>query len=121
MDVEEWTALDHVPEPAVRRAAGRWLRPEELAWCAAQPSLRRALVAVLCCKEAAYKAWAAAGPVHEVALALSGRPESGSAIREVAGPATVEVLWRDVGRRVLAVALATSLQGSDSAGPALYP
>lgn len=121
IDVEEWSALDHLTDPAVCRAARRWLGDDELAWCAGQPSLREALLAVLCSKEAAFKAWGAVPAPHEVRLHLSGSARSGRAACADAAPAAVEVVWRASGPLIVALALATMpTEGSNSAGPALY-
>ena len=70
MDLAEQSAFSHLDDASIRRAAVRWLRPDERAWCAAQPSFREALVIVLSCKEAVYKAWRASGEVHDLSLSM---------------------------------------------------
>lgn len=70
IDLAEQSALSHLGDGSIRRAADRWLRPAERAWCAAQPSFREAMVTVLSCKEAVYKAWNASGEVHELSLSM---------------------------------------------------
>ena len=70
IDLAEQSAFSHLGDASIRRAADRWLRPAEREWCAAQPSLREAMVVVLSCKEAVYKAWSASGEVHELSLSM---------------------------------------------------
>jgi phosphopantetheinyl transferase (holo-ACP synthase) len=73
IDLAEQGAFGHLDDASIRRAAGRWLRPDERAWCVAQPSFREAMVIVLSCKEAMYKAWDASGEAHELSLTMHRR------------------------------------------------
>jgi phosphopantetheinyl transferase (holo-ACP synthase) len=70
IDLAEQSAFRHLGARSIRRAADRWLRPDERTWCATQPSFREAMVIVLSCKEAVYKAWSASGEVHELSLSM---------------------------------------------------
>lgn len=106
IDIEEPAVLGHLPEEALLRAAGRWLDPDEQAWCARQRSLAEALVVALCCKEAAYKAGGAES-VAEVRLGLHGSPDRGRA-EGAGGPASLRVAWRRWEGRVVAVAVAAA-------------
>lgn len=55
LDLAEQCAFSHLDDASIRRAAGRWLRREERAWCAEQSSFRKGMVIVLSCKEAVSK------------------------------------------------------------------
>jgi phosphopantetheinyl transferase (holo-ACP synthase) len=70
IDLAEQSAFSHLDDASIRRAAVRWLGPDERVWCAAQRSFREAMVIVLSCKEAMYKAWNASGEVHELSLTM---------------------------------------------------
>ena len=72
IDLAERATFRHLDDEAIRRAADRWLRPGERAWCAAQPSLREALVTVLSCKEAVFKAFSPAPDSHGLSLTMHG-------------------------------------------------
>ena len=110
IDAEERNALRHLDDAALRRAADRWLTPAERAWCAAQGSLEESLVVVLCCKEAAFKAWKGPRVVHQVSLALEGSAAAGRARAEGAEVA-IQVEWRQAAGHIVALALAV---GNDS-------
>jgi phosphopantetheinyl transferase (holo-ACP synthase) len=107
MDLAEPSAFSHLDEASIRRAAVRWLRPDERAWCAAQPSFREAMVIVLSCKEAAYKASGASGAVHELSLRMQGRGSRGRAVTEGVDPEVV-ALWEVSHRSILALAVAAA-------------
>lgn len=93
IDLAERTTFAHLGEAAIWRAAGRWLRLRERVWCAAQPSLREAVVIVLSCKEAAYKAGAGAVAAHELSLAMQGHGTAGRAVLRGPRAAQVVVSW----------------------------
>lgn len=105
LDVEEITALGRLGGGAVQRAARRWLTEEERAWWGRQEAPAEALVVVLCCKEAVYKASPRAGGTTAVRLELSGTVDGGRAAA-AAGAGAVEVVWRRSGSRLWALALA---------------
>jgi phosphopantetheinyl transferase (holo-ACP synthase) len=73
IDLAEQGAFSRLDDASIRRAAARWLRPDERAWCVAQPLFREAMVIVLSCKEAMYKAWDASGEAHELSLTMHRR------------------------------------------------
>jgi hypothetical protein len=106
IDLAERRTFSHLAGPAIRRAAARWLGPPERAWCAAQPSFREAVVTVLSCKEAVYKAWGASGQTHELSLTMHGRGTSGWAVKAGHGPGQVVASWTVAEGSILAVAVA---------------
>jgi hypothetical protein len=107
IDLAERTTFSHLDEGAIRRAADRWLRPDERAWCAAQPSLREALVTVLSCKEAVYKALLPAPDPHELSLTMHGGGSSGWAALDGVEPDLVAATWGVSGTSILALAVAS--------------
>lgn len=106
MDLAEQCAFSHLDDASIRRAAGRWLRPDERAWCAAQASFREAMVIVLSCKEAVYKAWDASGGAHELSLTMHGCAVSGWAVRDGIHPEMVVASWEVSGGSILTLAVA---------------
>jgi phosphopantetheinyl transferase (holo-ACP synthase) len=105
MDLAEQSAFSHLDEASIRQAADRWLRPDEHAWCAAQPSFREAMVIVLSCKEAVYKAWGASGEVHELSLTMQGHGAKGRAVAVGMEPQVV-ALWEVSNGSILSLAAA---------------
>lgn len=106
IDLEEAGALERFDPWALRRFLERWFSVAEQAWCLAQPNLARALVAGVCCKEAAYKAVGATGLTpdrFEINLAgeniLTTARASGNA-----SPRAV-VVWTTVNEGILALAM----------------
>ena len=119
IDLEDGGAFSHLSAAALRRAAARWLTPAERAWCSGQPSLGESLLVVLCCKEAAFKAWSGGHAAHQVSLVMQGCATSGWALVEDS-PIQVRVDWRRRRGRVLALAVATDrLKGSERPPDAL--
>jgi hypothetical protein len=106
IDLAERNTFGHLDPESIRRAAGRWLRPAERAWCEDQPCFREAVGVVLCCKEALYKAWGESDQVHDLALAMSGRCPKGRAVRVDPCPTQAVAAWRVVRGSILAVAVA---------------
>lgn len=106
MDLAEQCAFSHLDDASIRRAGGRWLRPDERVWCAAQASFREAMVIVLSCKEAVYKARAAPGGAHELSLRMHGCAVSGWAVRDGIHPEMVVASWEVSGRSILTFAVA---------------
>lgn len=106
IDLAEQYAFSHLDDTSIRRAAGRWLRPDERAWCATQPSFREAMVIVLSCKEAVYKAWNASGEAHELSLTMHGREVSGWAVWDGIHPEMVVASWEVSGGSILTFAIA---------------
>ncbi len=106
IDIEERSALDHLDESVLQRAAARWLTRAEREWCAAQLAPRESLLVVLCCKEAAYKAWRVPSAVHEVSLAMDGCIGGGRALARGSGTVRLEVAWRLEPTRIVALAAA---------------
>jgi phosphopantetheinyl transferase len=105
IDLAEQSAFSHLGDASIRRAADRWLRPDERAWCAAQPSLREAMVIVFSCKEAVYKAWGASGEVHELSLTMHGGAARGRAVAVGIEPGVV-ALWEVSNGSILSLAAA---------------
>jgi phosphopantetheinyl transferase (holo-ACP synthase) len=105
IDLAEQSAFSHLGDASIRRAADRWLWPDERAWCAAQPSLREAMVIVLSCKEAVYKAWGASGEVHELSLTMHGGGARGRAVTVGIDP-EVAALWAVSNGSILSLAAA---------------
>ena len=106
IDVEERGRFGHLREPALRHAAERWLTPDERAWCARQDSLSEALVVVLSCKEAVFKAWPGGPQIHHLALdQLEGSAVAGRALARQPS-VRIEVRWMRRGAQVLALAVA---------------
>lgn len=106
IDLAERSTYGHLSPSSVRRLADRWLRPEERAWCAAQPSFREAVVIVLSCKEAVYKAWGRWGVVPEVSLAMEGHGAGGWAVGSDPAPIQVMACWQVGEASILALAVA---------------
>jgi hypothetical protein len=94
-------------EMAIRRAAERWLRPRERAWCATQPSLREALVTVLTCKEAAFKAFSSAPVAHDLSLTMHGSRRSGWVALDGVEPDLVAASWQVSEASILGLAVAS--------------
>ena len=106
MDLAEQGAFSHLDDASIRRAGGRWLRPDERVWCAAQASFREAMVIVLSCKEAVYKAWVAPGGAHELSLTMHGCAVSGWAVKDGIPPEMVLASWEVSGGAILTFAVA---------------
>lgn len=105
MDLAERSAFGHLDDAAIRRAADRWLRPHERAWCAAQPSFREGMVVVLSCKEAVYKAGRSPA-AHEASLTMHRHGASGWAVGDDTQSDHVAVWWEISDRSILALAVA---------------
>jgi hypothetical protein len=106
LDLTEQRAFSHLDDASIRRAASRWLGLDEHAWCAEQASFREAMVIVLSCKEAAYKAWNAPGGAHELSLTMHGSGVSGWAVRDDVHPEMVVASWEVSGGLILTLAVA---------------
>ncbi|MBA3318075.1 MAG: 4'-phosphopantetheinyl transferase superfamily protein [Gemmatimonadales bacterium] len=106
IDIAERHTFSHLDQASIRRAAARWLRPHERAWCAAQPSFREALVVVLSCREAMYKAWGVSGQAHQTRVLMHGRWGSGWAERAGLHTPTVVASYLVSGASILTVAVA---------------
>lgn len=106
LDLAERTAFARFDDASIRRAASRWLRPHERAWCATQPSFREAMVVALSCKEAVYKARGSSGAFHEVSLTMHQRGESGWAVVDGIQEGKVVAWWEVSHGSVLALAVA---------------
>jgi phosphopantetheinyl transferase (holo-ACP synthase) len=105
IDLAEQSAFSHLDDASIRRAAVRWLGPDERVWCAAQRSFREAMVIVLSCKEAMYKAWNASGEVHELSLTMHRR--RARAATAGIGPEIV-ASWEVTNRSILTFAVAAT-------------
>lgn len=104
IDLEELDAVDHLSPSTVRRAAARWLRAHERAWCESQVSFRSSLVVVLCCKEAVFKASRGTCPAHQISLSMGGTLEAGGAMWDQTASVTIHVAWLIARGTVLALA-----------------
>jgi hypothetical protein len=107
IDLAELATFSHLDDRAIRHAADRWLRPAERAWCAGRPSFGEALVTVLSCKEAVYKALFGAPDSYELSLTMHGEGSSGGAALEGVEPRLVTVAWEARGASILAIAVAS--------------
>jgi phosphopantetheinyl transferase (holo-ACP synthase) len=106
IDMEERAAFARLDGASVEHAARRWLTREERRWCRSQGSLAEALLVVLCCKEAVFKASNQGRAPHQVRLTLAGSCSRGRAwAKQSAVPVTV--LWRRWRQQVVALAIAT--------------
>lgn len=110
IDIEQLTVLDRFDGLAIARATARWLSPAERAWCTNQSSAARALLIVVCCREAVFKATRGARPAHELALRLDGDLAGGRGGWYDGRRLGVEVEWWAVEGRLLALAMAASQQ-----------
>jgi hypothetical protein len=108
IDLEELNAIDHLSLPELRRAALRWLRAGERAWCQSQISFRSSIIVTFCCKEAVFKASPGICPTHEISLNLWGRLPTGRAMWDEA-PVPIHVVWHILGGRVVALAAGEQL------------
>jgi phosphopantetheinyl transferase (holo-ACP synthase) len=105
MDLAEQRHFSHLDDASIRRAADRWLWPHERAWCAAQPSFREAMIIVLSCKEAMYKAWGASGEFHQLSLTMQHCGARWRAVKAGSGPEVV-ASWEVVNGSILTFAVA---------------
>ena len=116
IDLEDGGRFGHLGEAALRHAAERWLTADERAWCARQASLAEALVIVLSCKEAVFKACPWGRTVHDLALdELEGSAAGGRAVARQPS-VRVEVRWTRWREQILTVAVA--LDADLAQGPA---
>jgi hypothetical protein len=104
IDAAERSLFGQLPPHWIHHAARRWLTPGERRWCADQPCFREALVVVLCCKEAVWKAVAGRSSVWDLELRLAGRLDQGGTARWVGGGGAIEAQWRLSDTLVLALA-----------------
>ena len=105
IDIEEREALARFGPDGARRAAERWLDGAERSWCDSQDAPDEAVVLVLCCREAVFKAWSGGRAVHDVRVRLEGTPARGRGSADQAG-VPVRVEWRMLSGRFVAVAVA---------------
>jgi phosphopantetheinyl transferase (holo-ACP synthase) len=106
IDMEERAAFARLDGASVEHAALRWLTTEERHWCRTQDSLAEALLVVLCCKEAVFKASNQGRAPHQVRLTLAGSSSKGRGwAMQSAVPVTV--LWSGWREQVVALAIAT--------------
>jgi phosphopantetheinyl transferase (holo-ACP synthase) len=118
IDLEQRDRFVHLSEPALRRAAERWLTADERAWCGRHGSLAEPLVIVLSCKEAVFKAWPAGRTVHQVTLdALEGSAAGGRAVSRQ--PVQVEVRWMRWREHVLTLAVASDANSAPATSKSL--
>ena len=106
IDLAERGTYAAFPDAWIRRAASRWLSPDERQWGTTQSSFREAVTVVLCCKEAAWKAWNAGTGAWNVALTISGDVGTGGAATAAWGTVRVEVEWLVSSGLILALARA---------------
>jgi phosphopantetheinyl transferase (holo-ACP synthase) len=106
IDMEERATFARLHGASVERAALRWLSTEERHWCRTQESFAEALLVVLCCKEAVFKASNQDCAAHQVRLNLAGSCSEGQGwAKQSAVP--VMVLWGRWRQQVVALAVAT--------------
>ena len=113
IDIEHPARFSHLGEPVLRRAAARWLSPDERAWCALQTSCHEAMLVVLSCKEALYKAWPGIGVAHELRLAIRGSTARGRAAADRCAPVRLEAAWRGSGGTIVTLAVAGRFDEAD--------
>ena len=106
IDLAERRTYAAFPDAWIGQAASRWLSPDERQWGATQPSLREAVTVVLCCKEAAWKAWNMGTNAWNVALTMSGDVATGGAATAARGGVRLEVDWLVSSGLILALARA---------------
>ena len=108
IDLAERSTFARLPEAWVRQAAGRWLTAGERRWCAAQGSFREAVVVVLCCKEAAYKAWNGTAGPWTVSLGLRSATGVGGSAAATSGDIRIEIDWKVSPDLIVALARAAT-------------
>jgi phosphopantetheinyl transferase (holo-ACP synthase) len=106
IDIEQPGRFSHLGESMLRRAAARWLSQDERQWCALQPCCDEAMIVVLSCKEAMYKAWPRPGGAHEVDLAMRGSAAAGRATCDRFAQVRLEAAWRRAGDNIVTLAVA---------------
>jgi 4'-phosphopantetheinyl transferase EntD len=107
LDMEECAAFRRLDDALVERAARRWLTHKERDWCAKQDSLADAVLVVLSCKEAVFKAWNQDRAAHQVRLALTGSCAEGQGWAEQS-PVAITVGWRRWREQVVVLAVVTA-------------
>jgi 4'-phosphopantetheinyl transferase EntD len=116
IDIEQLGGYSHLGDALLQRAAARWLSQRERQWCALQASCHEAMLVVLSCKEAVYKAWPRPGGAHEVGLAVRGSTAAGRASCDRFAPVRLEAAWRRSGDKIVTLAIAAR---GDEAGELL--
>lgn len=106
IDIEEIHAFDRFNHLTISRVSARWLSQAELAWCAGQYSLARAIVVVFSCREAVFKSARGLRPAHELCLQMTGDLSGGRGIWYDEGRIEIELGWRVANGRVVALAVA---------------
>jgi phosphopantetheinyl transferase (holo-ACP synthase) len=107
LDMEERAAFRRLDDASVERAARRWLTDKEREWCATQDSFADALLVVLSCKEAVFKAFRQGRAAHQVRLAVEGCCARGQGWAEQSA-VPIRVVWHRWRRQVVALAVATT-------------
>jgi 4'-phosphopantetheinyl transferase EntD len=107
LDMEECAAFRRLDGVSVEQAARRWLTRKERDWCAKQDSFADAVLVVLSCKEAVFKAWTQDRAAHQVRLALSGSCAEGQGWAEQS-PVAITVGWRRWRQQVVVLAVVTT-------------
>jgi phosphopantetheinyl transferase (holo-ACP synthase) len=105
IDTEPWDALVRFTARDLEGFARRWLTAAERAWCRGQPDPARGMVAIVCGKEAVWKA--TGGRVGLEAIEVAGR--EGLRDRMLAGGLGVELSWRFGAANVLVTAIASAV------------
>jgi phosphopantetheine--protein transferase-like protein len=113
LDMEEYAAFRRLDDASVERAARRWLTDRERDWCATQDSFADALLVVLSCKEAVFKASSQGRAAHQVRLAVAGCCAMGGGWAEQSGSVPIRVVWRRWRKQVVALAIATAESTED--------
>jgi len=112
IDIEHIGRFSHLGESALRRGAARWLSQDEREWCALQANWHEALLVVLSCKEAVYKAWPTAGGAHEARLVMRGSAALGRATTDRFAPVRLDAGWRRTGDSIVTLAIAARGDGA---------
>ena len=112
LDMEEYAAFRRLDDASVERAARRWLTDRERDWCATQDSFADALLVVLSCKEAVFKASSQDRAAHQVRLAVAGCCAGGEGWVEQS-TVPIRVVWRLWRDQVVALAIATAESTKD--------
>jgi phosphopantetheinyl transferase (holo-ACP synthase) len=107
IDMEECAALRRLDDASVERAAQRWLTDKERDWCAKQDPFADALLVVLSCKEAVFKASNQGRVAHQVRLAVAGCCVRGEGWAEQSA-VPIRVVWRRWRNQVVTLAVATA-------------
>ena len=111
VDLEDGRALERFAAAALHRFMHRWFTAAERSWCVAHPSLARALVIGIACKEAVYKSIAAPELTPDqvqIEMAEEGVVTT-AFVRGAYAVSRTRLVWTVAGQGILALAVDSSL------------